>query len=80
MEYLYLIAAGIVGVALGMYFGRKKQSGMPKVNEARTRQRKQNVERVLAFAREKGEITNNDVETLLGVSDPTAERYLPSTL
>ena len=42
----------------------------------RTQRKEENKEKVLTLFQTKGEIANNDVEKLLGVSDATATRYL----
>ncbi len=44
--------------------------------ERQAREKRENRERVLALVRERGEVTNADVERLLGVSDATATRVL----
>lgn len=51
-------------------------SGGRVINPEQVKQRRDNLERVLEMAREKGEISNDDVQKALGVSDATAERYL----
>ncbi|MFZ2555757.1 MAG: DUF977 family protein [Minisyncoccia bacterium] len=47
-----------------------------KALEKRTTKKQARLEKVVALARERGKITNNDVQILHGVSDATASRYL----
>lgn len=44
--------------------------------EKRRANKAERLEKIVALARERGKITNNDVQILLGVSDATASRYL----
>jgi Fic family protein len=73
MNYLTLIIVAIVGIALGAYFARRKNSGL--IAEQR-KKKAENKQKILDFLQEKGRIQNNDVEKLAGVSNATAERYL----
>jgi|SRR3989338_6754765 len=45
-------------------------------NPLQSERKEQNLEKVLQLAKDKGEITNDDVQFSLGVSDATATRYL----
>ena len=47
-----------------------------RARAARTRKADEHLEKIIVFAREKKEITNDDVEKLLHASDATASRYL----
>jgi len=47
-----------------------------KANLARQENKQTNLEKIMAFAREKQKITNNDVEKLTGVKDRQATNYL----
>ena len=51
-------------------------SGLEKHNLINKRYKAERKERILYLFKEKSEITNNDVENLLNVSDATATRYL----
>ncbi len=73
MNYIILIIVGIVGIALGASFARKRKSGLIA---RQARKKTESKEKVLEFLRENGKIKNNDVEGLVGVSNATAERYL----
>jgi len=70
MNYLTLIIAGIVGVALGVYFGWR--SACAKA----TAGRRENLEKTRRMFEGQERVANNDVEKALGVSDATATRYL----
>jgi predicted HTH transcriptional regulator len=48
------------------------QKALEKIRERKSKR----LEKILQLAKEKGEITNDDVEKLLHVSDITATRYL----
>ncbi|MFA7309561.1 MAG: FaeA/PapI family transcriptional regulator [Candidatus Paceibacterota bacterium] len=45
-------------------------------NPAQVEAKRKHFDEILAYARGKESVTNNDIEKLLGVSDATAERYL----
>jgi len=46
----------------------------PNYNQQKKKQ--ENKERIVEYIKEHGKATNNDIETLLGVSDATATNYL----
>lgn len=62
---IFLILIGFIG---GYLYARRKFKADKKLDEKQ--------EKVLGLIREKGEITNNDIERMFGVSDATATRYL----
>lgn len=62
---IFLILIGFIG---GYLYARRKFKADKKLDEKQ--------EKILELIREKGEITNNDIENALGVSDATATRYL----
>ncbi len=91
MNYIILIIAGIAGVILGSYFGRRLASAPPshratakrrrekkEGSKARedTEKKRENLEKVRRMFNGQGRLANDDVEKLLGVSDATATRYL----
>lgn len=58
-----------------LYFvSSESRSG--KMNTERSAEKEEQKERLLSVAQSKGTITNDEAQTLLGVSDSTAERYL----
>lgn len=64
-----------VGVLTGVYVGysiRKHTENRPKNSPPSPADTK----KILDFARENGKVTNDDVQSLLKVSDSTAQRYL----
>ena len=69
--FLYIIIAAL-GIGLGMYLA-PKGTGMLNVQSLTKRKGKQEILRLFT---DQEEITNNDVESLLKVSDATATRYL----
>lgn len=46
------------------------------INSEQIEQKRQNLEKILALTKEKTEVTNDDVQYSLHVSNATAERYL----
>jgi len=71
MDYLTIVIAGIVGVGLGIYFGRR--SAPARIKEG---QKGENLEKTRRMFEGQERVANNDVEKALGVSDATATRYL----
>ena len=56
-----------------------RMSGADKLqefNKERVEEREANKQKILKLLEEKGDVTNNNVEELLSVSDATATRYL----
>ncbi|PIP27643.1 MAG: hypothetical protein COX30_00805 [Candidatus Moranbacteria bacterium CG23_combo_of_CG06-09_8_20_14_all_39_10] len=52
------------------------ETGVAGINEKRTREKNERKEKILAFLKAKGKVTNNEIEKLLGVSDSTVTSYL----
>lgn len=79
----FILGLMIGGVGVWMVL-RKRDSIVPpsaglqndNPNRAAIERKRENLARVMAMAKKKGEIRNDDVERGLGVSDKTAERYL----
>jgi len=67
--------AAIVAATTVSFILHKKEAREASPEE---KQKKENLDKILTAVRERGTITNNDVEKLLGVSDATATRYLQS--
>ncbi|MDP2665094.1 MAG: winged helix-turn-helix transcriptional regulator [bacterium] len=80
MNYFVLILVGVAGVALGMYIAQRgKTAGSASagvLNEERAAAKQAAIEKVFSAVEQKGSITNDEVQALLGISDATAERYL----
>lgn len=70
---LNFILGLIIGGAGVWVMMRKRKINL---NPMQSEHKEQNLEKVMAIAREKGEIRNDDIQYVLGVSDATAERYL----
>ncbi len=72
----------LLGVGFGLVImwvvmrNARGEAGSGVINPEQVRVRRENLEKVMVMAREKGEIANDDVEKGLGVSDATAQRYL----
>lgn len=70
---------GLLCGALVVYFLMRKErtsDGIAAVVEQRSSEKQQRKEQIMTLVREKGTIANNDVESLLNVSDATATNYL----
>lgn len=76
---LFGALGGLVG-ALVVYLllGKRKTSGssIAAYTDQRSNEKQNRKERIMTFLKEKGTITNNDVEKLLGIADATATKYL----
>ena len=53
-----------------------KADGLAKINQERIEAKERGKGLILEFLKEKGRITNNETEKLLGISDASATRYL----
>ncbi len=75
---IFLIGVVVGGVLVRLldsrFRGNDNVAGV--INPEQVRVRRENLEKVMVMAREKGEIANDDVEKGLGVSNATAQRYL----
>ena len=45
-------------------------------SQKQVKEKAENLQKILDFIADRGKVTNNEVEKLLGVSNATAERYL----
>lgn len=70
---IVVIAVAAV-LIVAMFLGNRYEARSGMSEEERVKE--DNLARSLTLARERGEVTNDDIEKLLGVSDATAERYL----
>jgi len=85
---LFSLAVAFVDPLLGLFFlvltvtfllfwhRHEERGALGHFSEIHSAEKLENLMRALELARSKGEISNNDVEKALGVSDATAERYL----
>jgi Fic family protein len=69
---IVILAVLVIILIIALSRSRKDTS----LNPEQVQQKEENLARSLGLARERGEITNNDIEQLLGISNATAERYL----
>ena len=60
----------------GQEVGDRVASAAPTGNPAQMEAKGQHFDEILAYARGKESVTNDEIEALLGVSDATTERYL----
>lgn len=72
---IYFFGAIIV-IALVVVFLWAAGKESKAVNPEQIEKKRENLEKVIQLTREKGEISNNDVQFALKVSDATATRYL----
>ena len=73
MNYSILIIVALAGIALGIYISRQSKTGFIS---GQMEKKSENKKKILTYLQEHGNIHNNDVEKLVGVSNATAERYL----
>ncbi|OGE82574.1 MAG: hypothetical protein A2846_00400 [Candidatus Doudnabacteria bacterium RIFCSPHIGHO2_01_FULL_49_9] len=70
-----LILGIFIGIAIVWILTRFKHQDPAKAGIEDGEQKQKNLDRVMELVQEKGEISNNDIEQTLGVSDATATRY-----
>lgn len=82
MNILYLLIGLGVGGGVGFWLGKMSKktvgglSNIEKVNQKRKEEVEKTKGEILEMLAEKNEITNDEVEKALGVSDATATNYL----
>lgn len=85
MNYIILIIAGIAGVVLGTYLGKRvakedkpfdETRGKESLLEKQAREKEKNKQKIIEFFESRDKVANDDIENLLGISDATATRYL----
>ncbi|MBU1038967.1 DUF977 family protein [Patescibacteria group bacterium] len=73
MTLILSLALGVVvGLVLALILVKVESKKSPEA----INQKEQNLQKVWAMFADQEQVTNNNVEELLGVSDATAERYL----
>lgn len=75
-SFLLGLLIGAVIVYLLMYSKRKDHPSIVAHVEKQQSEKQSRKKKILEMVREKGGVTNNDIETALGVSDATATNYL----
>lgn len=73
-NYLFLLI--MIGVVAGAYIAYISLRDKEPILEKQAREKAEHKKRILDFLENQSQLTNNDVERLLGVSDATATRYL----
>ncbi|MDZ4221800.1 MAG: winged helix-turn-helix transcriptional regulator [Patescibacteria group bacterium] len=74
MNMLFIL---LLGIAIGLLIARGFTSPkIQKVVEERKSEKDTKKERIMQYLKEHGEITNDQAEELVGVSDTTIYRYL----
>lgn len=80
MEIVIFIAGVILGAIVAFFWmGNKNKTNddlLSKSHQAVEERKNAAKENILEHIKEKGTVNNDDVESLLGVSDATATRYL----
>jgi hypothetical protein len=76
-ERAAMALAVIALIVLALYeFAKRRDRGTGAATKARTDQKEENKRAVMSMFNGRPEISNNDVEELLGISDATATNYL----
>lgn len=77
---IYLLIGLVVGYLIGKM---QKGQGQPATgiennatNQARMEERQRHLDQIMRYLDSHNQITNDEVQAVLKVSDPTAERYL----
>lgn len=76
MNILFILPGLIIGLALGRLLWHKGSGNLGAANAALQARKEAEKAKVLQLFSTKPEITNNDVEQSLGVSNATATNYL----
>lgn len=78
MSTVIIFSLGILIGAIVVYFliRNRKPSGIASHTQKQQDEKQVRKEKILEIIREKGSVTNNDIETALGVSDASATNYL----
>jgi len=74
IQFLTFLIIGLGGIVVGYYFAvrRKTRDAVDK----RSVEKEENLRKVREYAAGREEVTNNEIEKLLNISDATATRYL----
>ena len=73
MHLIYILIAFVAGIGVAWFFGKKVVTVFANRQTAKKEGGK---ERILALMRNGGEIGNDEIRELLGVSRQTATRYM----
>ena len=79
-QFIILIFIGLVGVWLGSFLARGKRmrdvGSLEQARQAIEKRKNDSKSKILELFDKRNEVSNDDVEKLLGVSDATATNYL----
>lgn len=75
---IFLLGVIVGGAAVSLFLRNKKcdASGIASHVQKQQNEKQSRKEKILQIIREKGNVTNNDIETALGVADASATNYL----
>lgn len=84
---IFVIGAGVGGISVwlamkkpkvesGAVSESPKKNNLAEVMEERTKEKEEKKKRILEFFASRDKVSNDEIQTLLGVSDATATRYL----
>lgn len=77
MDILTKILIGAIGIWVGYWLAtRNRKSSSEYLGTATQKEKERRKEEIIKLLEKRGRIANNDVETLLKVSDATATNYL----
>jgi len=80
MSYITLIAVAVAGIMLGYLLARRRGKrgggGGGKVTIDQSKVKYENKQKIIKFMQDNGNVRNNDIEELLGVSDATVTNYM----
>ena len=80
IQIIIFILIGFAGIWLGSFLGRKKRmkdaESLEIANQVREENKEKAKDKILELLRERGRISNDDVEKLIGVADSMATNYL----
>jgi len=76
-QFIIFLIIGLAGIVIGYYFAAQLKVGKINAHVARQqREKEENKQKILDYAKGKERIANDEVEKMLSVSDATTERYL----
>jgi Fic family protein len=79
MNIIYFLLGILIGIGVGYWIGKKSKGDVQeieKANQERTQGKEKAKIKILEMLAGKNEISNDEVEKALGVSDATATNYL----
>ena len=77
---IYLVIGLVVGYLIGRHRGQvagsRGQGESNALNEQRAREHREQLDKIMEYLNSHDQVTNDEVEKMLGVSNTSAERYL----